>query len=182
MDFVFVGSGEPSHVSSSMLILIFLRNKGSSYKGQDLLNLMIKQLRGPGPRRKHCKDFNRPAQIITSGASSVWFQGKWCDQNGEALLEVVQKECKDHVNEIKSMSIAVNKEPKKIVEESWATYDDASISNSIKEEKKTVKLRWTTFDDNDESCHPNSFAERAPVSSGFELQIDNISKRNNEYF
>ena len=35
---------------------------------------------------------------------------KWCDQYGGALLEVVRKEYKDHVNEIKSMSIAINKE------------------------------------------------------------------------
>ena len=94
------------------------------------------------------------------------------------MLEVVRKEYKDHVNEIKNISIAIKKEQKKPVEEKWTNFDDVNISNSIKkEQKKTVEQRWTTFDDDDENCHPNLFADRAPVSSGFVLQKDDRSVR-----
>nr|GEX53621.1 hypothetical protein [Tanacetum cinerariifolium] len=107
-----------------------------------------------------------------------FFARKWCDQYGETVLEVVRKEYKDHVNEIKNMSIAIKKEPKKTVEEKWTTFDDVNMSNSMKkEQKKTVDQRWTTFDDDDENCHPNLFADRAPVSSGFVSQKDDRSVR-----
>ncbi|PWA78047.1 hypothetical protein CTI12_AA218820 [Artemisia annua] len=79
---------------------------------------------------------------------------KWYDQYGETVLEVVRKEYKDHVNEIKNMSIAIKKE-----------------------QKKTVEQRWTTFDDDDENRHPNLFADRAPVSLGFVSQKDDRSAR-----
>ncbi|GJU15635.1 hypothetical protein Tco_1143601, partial [Tanacetum coccineum] len=60
----------------------------------------------------------------------------------------------------------------------WTTFDDVNISNSMKkEQKKTVEHKWTTFDDDDENCHPNLFADRAPVLSGFRSQKDNRSVR-----
>nr|GEU41886.1 hypothetical protein [Tanacetum cinerariifolium] len=64
------------------------------------------------------------------------------------------------------MSTAIKKEPKKTVEEKYATFDNVYISNSMKkEQKKPVEQRWTTFDDDDENCHLILFAVRAPVSS-----------------
>ncbi|GJU83864.1 retrovirus-related pol polyprotein from transposon TNT 1-94 [Tanacetum coccineum] len=85
-------------------------------------------------------------------ANETAIRRKWCNQYGEVVLEVVRKDYKDHVNEIKSMSIAINKETKKTVEEKRTTFDDVTISNSMKEEeKKTVEQRWTTFDDDDET-------------------------------
>ncbi|KAM0036942.1 hypothetical protein Hdeb2414_s0014g00432311 [Helianthus debilis subsp. tardiflorus] len=75
-----------------------------------------------------------------------FFPKKWCDQYGETVLEVVRKEFKDHVNEIKNMSnSAMKKKEPKIAEEKWTTFDDI---------------------EDDENCHPNLFADRAQVTSG----------------
>ncbi|KAJ9551172.1 hypothetical protein OSB04_015217 [Centaurea solstitialis] len=73
-----------------------------------------------------------------------FFAKKWCDQYGEIVLEVMRKEFKDHVDEIKNMS-----------------------KSAMKKEQKTSEEKWTTFDDDDENCHPNLFAKPGPVSSGF---------------
>lgn len=70
------------------------------------------------------------------------------------MLEVVRKEYKDHVNEIKNLS-----------------------KSAVKKEQKIVEEKWTTFDDDDENCHPNLFADRAPVTSGFGSQKDDRSVR-----
>lgn len=61
------------------------------------------------------------------------------------MLEVVRKEFKDHVNEIKNMSNSVMKKEPKISEEKWTTFDDI---------------------DDDENCHPNLFSDRARDTSG----------------
>ncbi|XP_076892430.1 uncharacterized protein LOC143544161 [Bidens hawaiensis] len=75
-----------------------------------------------------------------------FFPKKWCDQYGETVLEVVRKEFKDHVNEIKNMSTSAMKKKEPIISEE----------------------KWTTFDEveDDENCHPNLFADRARVTSG----------------
>ncbi|KAI3754441.1 hypothetical protein L1987_54225 [Smallanthus sonchifolius] len=74
-----------------------------------------------------------------------FFPKKWCDQHGETVLEVVRKEFKEHVNEIKNMSSSVMKKEPRISEEKWTTFDDI---------------------DDDENCHPNLFSDRARVTSG----------------
>lgn len=62
------------------------------------------------------------------------------------MLEVVRKEFKDHVNEIKNMSTSAMKKKEPIISEE----------------------KWTTFDevDDDENCHPNLFADRGRVTPG----------------
>ncbi|KAI3709341.1 hypothetical protein L2E82_39101 [Cichorium intybus] len=83
-----------------------------------------------------------------------FFPKKWCDQYGETVLEIVRKEYKDHVEEIKNTCSAMKKEP------------------------KTLEPKWTTFDEDDnENCHPNLFADTGRVSSGFGSQKDDRSVR-----
>ncbi|KAK2979187.1 hypothetical protein RJ640_027024 [Escallonia rubra] len=60
----------------------------------------------------------------------------WCDQYGDVVLDVVRKEFKDHVGEMKNMQNAAR-------------------------EKQNQKP-WTTFDDDDENCHPNLFGPQVP--------------------
>ncbi|XP_071726818.1 uncharacterized protein [Rutidosis leptorrhynchoides] len=86
-----------------------------------------------------------------------FFNKKWVDQYGETVLEVVRKEYKEHVNEIKNMSTSAlkKKEP----------------------QPKVVEEKWTTFDDDFENCHPNLFADQTPVSSGFGSKNDDRSVR-----
>ncbi|KAK3023875.1 hypothetical protein RJ639_042891 [Escallonia herrerae] len=61
-----------------------------------------------------------------------FFPKTWCDRYGHVVLDVVRKEFKDHVGEMKSLQNAAR-------------------------EKQNQKP-WTTFDDDDENCHPNLFA------------------------
>ncbi|KAI3496032.1 hypothetical protein L1887_38382 [Cichorium endivia] len=83
-----------------------------------------------------------------------FFPKKWCDQYGEIVLEIVRKEYKDHVEEIKN------------------------TCSAIKKESKTLEPKWTTFDEDDnENCHPNLFADTGRVSSGFGSQKDDRSVR-----
>ncbi|KAK9076763.1 hypothetical protein SSX86_005097 [Deinandra increscens subsp. villosa] len=87
-----------------------------------------------------------------------FFPKKWCDQHGEFVLEVVRKEFKDHVNEIKSMSNSAMKKEPEIAEQKWTTFDDI-------------------YDDDDENYHPNLFGDRNQVTSGSGSQKDDRSVR-----
>ncbi|KAL8265429.1 hypothetical protein R6Q59_023559 [Mikania micrantha] len=87
-----------------------------------------------------------------------FFPKKWCDQHGEIVLEVVRKEFKDHVNEIKNMSNSVMKKEPKIYEENWTTFHDDN-------------------DDDDQNCHPNLFSDRPRVTSGSGSQKDDRGVR-----
>ncbi|KAK4383793.1 hypothetical protein Sango_2742200 [Sesamum angolense] len=60
-----------------------------------------------------------------------FFPKSWCDRHGDAVLDTVRKEFKDHVEEMGSSRVT------------------ASEKNNSK--------RWTTFDD-EENSHPNLFA------------------------
>ncbi|XP_076931472.1 uncharacterized protein LOC143596633 [Bidens hawaiensis] len=82
-----------------------------------------------------------------------FFPKKWCDQYGETVLEVVRKEFKDHVNEIKNMSTSAMKKKEPIISEE----------------------KWTTFDNiDDENCHPNLFADRARVTPGSQKDVRSV--------
>ncbi|KAL1822209.1 hypothetical protein ACET3Z_008987 [Daucus carota] len=60
-----------------------------------------------------------------------FFPKSWCDRYGDIVLNVVRKEFKDHVGEMKASG----------------------------REKKQSPKRWETFDeDDDQNCHPNLFA------------------------
>ncbi|KAL8127947.1 uncharacterized protein LOC141721832 [Apium graveolens] len=60
-----------------------------------------------------------------------FFPRSWCDRYGDVVLDVVRKEFKDHVAEMKTGA----------------------------REKKQSPKRWETFDeDDDQNCHPNLFA------------------------
>lgn len=101
-----------------------------------------------------------------------FFSKKWCDQYGEIVLEVVRKEFKDHVQEIKNTCSAMKKEEQKRSEIKNTCFD------MKKEEQKSLETKWTTFDEeDDENCHPNLFADMGRVSSGFGSQKDDRSVR-----
>ncbi|PIN20309.1 hypothetical protein CDL12_06989 [Handroanthus impetiginosus] len=61
-----------------------------------------------------------------------FFPKSWCDRNGDAVLNMVRKEFKDHRGEMRN-------------------------SQGTIREKHNSK-RWTTFDDDVENSHPNLFA------------------------
>nr|XP_043629495.1 uncharacterized protein LOC122600797 [Erigeron canadensis] len=88
-----------------------------------------------------------------------FFPRKWCDQYGETVLEVVRKEYKAHVNDIKNMS------------------NSALKKEQVKKEAKISEVKWTTFDEDDENCHPNLFVDNGPVSTGFGAQKDDRNVR-----
>lgn len=73
----------------------------------------------------------------------------WCDRNGEAVLDVVKKELKDHAEERES-------------------------TRGREREKRNSK-RWTTFDD-EENSHPNLFAPHDEPYSMKQVRLSSSSR------
>ncbi|XP_073275346.1 uncharacterized protein [Primulina huaijiensis] len=69
-----------------------------------------------------------------------FFPKTWCDKYGDVVLDVVRKEFKDHVGDVRNPHIAA--------------------ANS----RECNSKRWMTFDD-DENSHPNLFAPQASFAS-----------------
>ncbi|XP_008788782.2 uncharacterized protein LOC103706461 [Phoenix dactylifera] len=63
-----------------------------------------------------------------------FFPKSWCDQYGDVVLDVVRKEFKDHVSEMKTL-------------------------RSAEREKNGSEEKWVAFEDNDENLHIDLFSE-----------------------